>query len=215
MILIVEKTITDRAVALRDKLYSLGCPCAVCAPSEMHRYVPFRLIITYIDSLDEVRRMPFDHVYALVIGKGFVNSVLNASQVSDDYSAIMTAHAYLMNEMGITPERMTPFGVMLPPALFVSNDFIEIYGNMVELSPIENMIMKYLIGASCESRPIPASAIAKFCSPAAKTATQSSIAVHISHINSKAEKHFGSHLIRSVSGIGYFSAVNTYDINGT
>ena len=208
MILIVDKTITDRAAALRESLYSLGCPCAVCAPSDMSDHYPFRLIITYGDVLDEVRRMPFDSIHALVIG-GFANSALNAEQTDGGMTAIRRAHEYLMGEMRITADRVTPFGVFLPPALFVSQDFVEVYGNQVPLSPRENMIVKYLIGATSADTPAPPQCIARFCSPD-MTSPARSVGVHISHINEKIAPHLGGQLFFSIRGKGYFSSVSTY-----
>ena len=213
MILIVDKTVSSRAVTLRETLYSLGCPCAVCVPNEMKSYTPFRLIMTYIDALDDVRHQPYDHVRAIVVGEGFVNSALNASQANDDLAAISASHEYLMNEMGITPDRRLPFGVIFPPSLFVSQDFIEVYGNMVPLTPTEAMIVRLLVGTSAEDRPISADSIARYCF-AGSGSSPDSVPVHVSHINAKTSPHFGSPLIVSKRGCGYFSAVNTYTHNG-
>ena len=214
MILIVDKTVSARAAALRHTLYSLGCPCAVCVPPDMHLYKPFRLILTYADVLGDVRRMPFDSVRALVVGGGFVNSALNAAQYEDEDSAIRAAHAYLMDEMGVTDDRILPFGVMFPPSLFVAQDFIEICGNMVTLSPIESMIVKLTVGASCECSPIAAEVIAEYCSPKQSGASAPSVPVHISHINAKAGRHLASPLILSKKGEGYYSAITAHSQNG-
>ena len=212
MILIVDKTITDRAAALRNTLYSLGCPCAVSAPLEMKKHTPFRLIITYIDALDDVRHQPFDGTHAIVLGDGFVNSALNASHADDEMSAIVRAHALLMAEMGVTAERTTSFGVVFPP-LFVAQDFIEVYGNMVRLTPTESVILKLLIGASCEDSPVTADMIDKYCSPSMKRGRSNTAAVHVSRINSKTGPFFSSPLIRFKNG-GYYSVVNSYSTNG-
>lgn len=212
MILIVEKTITHRAEALREKLFSLGCPCAVCVPSRVKEYRPVGLILTFADQFESVYRDINDAYYTIAIGDGFVNSALNATRVPDDDNAILKAHDYLIKKMCFTEENITPFGVVVPPSLFITDGFVEIYGNMVLLTPTESMILKYLIAASHSFEPISAGTLSVFCSADGKDTDSNRISVHISHINSKCAAHFGSNLIVHSPGGGYFSLVNTHNM---
>ena len=207
MILIVDKTITDRASALREKLYSLGCPSAVCSVRDAALYRPFRLIMTFTDVFDTVRREIPDDCRTVTIGNGFVNSALNVSRFSDADRAITAAHEYLMGVFGISHEQIRTFGVMFPPSLFVSDGFIEIYGNMVTLTSTESVILKYLIAMSDEKSPVRTQTLELYCTSDGKITPSNRVAVHISHINSKAAPYFRGELIVR-SGGGYVSAVN-------
>lgn len=208
MILVVDKTMSDRAAELREKLFHLSCPCAVCALSEIKENLPAKVIITYSGMLSEVRQRLSDNVFVLVIGKEFINSALNAACCPDETAAVNDALSIHTNTFYASGKPATEFGVMLSPAVFLAYDFIEIYGNMIPLSPTESLVMKYLAAMSDEKHPIPASVIAAYCLSRASEVSSNSVAVHISGINSKARAYYGNSIIRSVSGCGYYSDAN-------
>jgi len=208
MILIVDKTVDGRASAFREKLFSLGCPCAVATPATVKDYVPFRLILTYTDVVDEIRRLPYDNVHIVAIGDGFVNSALSAERAVDEEDAVKAAHTHLMREMNIPSRHIMTFGIALPPVLFLSQYFIEINGTTVKPTPTEIMILNYLLGVSSERIPVSAEQIAKYCTPESSVPNISVISVHISHLNTKVRPSYGGRLIRARNGIGYFSEIN-------
>ena len=185
MILITDKTVTRRAEALRERLFSLGCPCAVCASCDIRRYLPAGLMITFTDHFDELRRYPYDSIHTVAIGDGFVNSALNAQRAPDADTAIYSAHSYLMAKMGITEDRILPFGVVPAPGLFVSDGFIEIYGNMIRLTRTEIMIFKYLTGLSSQASPVPPEKIEMYTSLTESSDPRTKISMHISSVNRK------------------------------
>ncbi len=208
MILIVDKTMSDRAVALRDKIFRLSCPCAVCALSNIKENLPTKLIITYYGMLSEIRQKIPDEVFVLVIGRGFINSALNAACCDNESDAVDAAIDAYMRVFAGSGKPATEFGVMLSPAVFLAHDFIEIHGNMIPLSPTEALIMKYLAALSCESRPISSSVIARYCLASGARISSNTVAVHISNINSMVRTYYSGSLIRSVSNRGYYSEAN-------
>lgn len=208
MILIVDRTMSDRAAELRDAIFRLSCPCAVCALSEIKENLPAKVIITYSGMIDEIRRKTSDDVFVLVIGKEFINSALNAACCPDETAAVNAALRIHTDTFDSCGKPVTEFGVMLSPAVFLAYDFIEIYGNMIPLSPTESLIIKYLAAMSDENHPIPVSVIAAYCLSNGSVVSSNSIAVHISGINSRARVYYGGSIIKSVSGRGYYSDAN-------
>ncbi len=204
MILIVDKTISLRAEALREKLFSLGCPCAVCVIKDIRRFPTAELVMTFTDNFDSIGGCADCHT--VFIGKGFVNSALDATRADTADDAITEAHSYLMARLGIGEDRMYPFGIMLSPSLFVSDRFVEIYGNQIILTETESMIVKELVGTSDEKRQIAPEILARFCTRDGN-ADSTSVKVHISHINAKCERYFRAKLIRGTRK-GYYITVN-------
>lgn len=162
-----------------------------------------QLIITYHDVINKVRQMPFDQTQAVVIGRGFVNSALNTVHCLNEDEAIMYALdsiARPWEEQGFT----TQFGVFVTPGVFLTREFIEVYGNAVPLTVSEHHIIKYLAMPVCRRRPVEASVIARYCLNGCGGERSNSVAAHISRINSKLSEHYGSRLIRSINRRGYY-----------
>ena len=97
MILVCDRTESARAARIREELYRMGCPAAVCAIPEYRTHLPARLIVTFTDALDALRQTPLDHLHAIVLGNGFVNSALNAQALRDD-SASIPVHISTLNK---------------------------------------------------------------------------------------------------------------------
>ena len=207
MILVVDKTVSVRAVELRNKLHFLGCPCAVCVSREIKNYRPFGAVMTFTDHFDTMISDTAEEFYSFTIGHGFVNSALRAKNYPDEDTAITEAHTFLMRRLGVTDDRLLPFGICVNKAFFLSDGFCEIYGNHVPLTATESLILKYFIAMSSADKPIRSRMIDIYCSADGKPAKTNRMAVHISHINEKCRIHLGSELIIG-SKNGYYSTNN-------
>ena len=207
MILICDSDITDRACALRNKLFDLGIPCAVSVISDIGKNLPVMAILTFCDVFDSVRRTPFDDIFVVAIGNGFVNSALNAKRAADDEEAFRILDSKISEMLGLSMEAKTPFGVYTSPNVFVGDYFIEIYGNMILATSSELMIFKYLDAFIDKDYYFDADKICRFCLPLERLSTKNPaglIAVHVRNINEKFEKVFMRKLIRSKRNHGYF-----------
>lgn len=204
MILICDSVVSDRAVGLREKIISLGCPCAVSEITEIRSYLPLKLIITFCDVFDSVRRTPFDDVFVIAIGNGFVNTALNAKRADDVDHAILQARQYLYRSAGIENEDITSSGVFAS-SLFFGERFFEIYGNMVEPTETEYMIFKYLVSSASKNHCAAADKIRRFCYPFSDEDISSNlISAHISNLNRKIVNAYGKKLVHSKRFMGYY-----------
>lgn len=207
MIAICDSEISDRAKALRKKLFSEGYPCAAVCPSEIHDCLPVKLIIAYYAVFDEIRHGPYDDIFAIVIGSGFVNSALNAIRVDTEEEACRMARDYLMNLYSIDERRCFPFGVLADPAVFLAKKHFEIFGNIVEVTVSEYMIFKYLLAHASQKYYFSPEKIRKFCyirELHGNGNLDGNISVHISNLNSKIENACGRTIIRSRRYYGYY-----------
>ena len=207
MVLIVDKTVSLRAATLREKLFSIGCPCAVSSIRDVGKFRPFRMMLTFTDVFDDARRNIASEEFTVAIGSGFVNSALSAVRVPDADDAFSALHRRFITDSGIKPENIHPFGVSLAPYFFVSDGFVEIYGNIVTLTESENMILKELLGVADARHPIPAKTLGLHCFSDSKAGKSNRAAVHISHINAKCEPYLRRPLVKYSHGIGYYPTV--------
>jgi len=202
MILICDRTESARAAQIREKLYRMGCPCAVCALSEYRNVLPARLIVTFTDTLDALRLTPLDDLHAIAIGDGFVNSALNAQPLRNENNLPHVIRRELLQRAGIS--RTTPFGVFGHPDVFFAQSFMEVRGCQIKPSRSEYMIFKYLMSDYGSGRYIQPENILKFCFPSNKLRDSSaSIPVHISNLNKKARESCGMAVIETMRGSGY------------
>lgn len=153
MILICDKTISERAKLLRKKLFSIGYPCAYSRVADMKYFVPFKLIVTFSDVFDFVRRTPYDAVRVISIGEGFINSVMNAEKVLTEEELLEAVNRNLMKMYGIESGDLFRFGVRVKPELFLSEHFLQLRGHNYILPRAEYMIFKYLLAVSSEKVP--------------------------------------------------------------
>ena len=202
MILICDRTESARAALIRESLYRMGCPAAVCALSEYRYALPARLIVTFTDALDALRRTPLDHLHAIAVGDGFVNSALNAQPLRDERDLPHVIRRELLNRAAIT--RITPIGVFGHPSVFFSEDFVEVRGCSIRPSRAEYMIFKYLMSDWGSGRYLGPETILRFCFPSNKLHDESaSIPVHISNLNKKARESCGMAIIETMRFSGY------------
>lgn len=207
MIAICDSELSDRVKALRKKLFAAGYPCAAMRPAEICDCQPIKLIIAYFPVFDEIRHGPYDDIFMIVIGKGFVNSALNAVRVDTEDAACRMAREYLLKLYGMDGSRCFPFGVLADPAVFLSKKHCEIYGNIIEPTVSEYMIFKYLLAFAKQKHTFSPEIIRRFCyirELHGKRNLDGNISVHISNLNSKIEKACGRTLIRSKRYYGYY-----------
>lgn len=205
MIFICDYTLSERAAAIRNMLFSMGCPCAASRISDYRSCLPAGLIVTFSDALDAVRQTPLDHIHAIVLGRGFVNSALNARALDDETLLPGQIRKQLLKQNGMDESAVTPFGVFGSPDAFFAEDFMEIRGAEIEPTKAEYMIFKYLM-SDRSGRFIPPETIRKYCCSDGRM-TDETIAVHISNLNRKSRNACGFQIIDSMRFSGYRSAV--------
>ena len=207
MIVICDRDGSERARILRERMLEKGIPSAVSAPVSVKKLLPAAAILTWCELFEDLRRTPCDHVYAAVIGTGFVNTAQNAGRVPDENAALAVLREYVPKKLGFPENGRTPFGSYITPSLFLSEGFAEWRGRIVTLTKLERRILLYLITCSTERIPADAEKIAAFCFPKETRNAEkieNRIAAHIYHINRKFEAVTGRHVLRDRRGAGYF-----------
>lgn len=208
MILVCDNETNARTKALRKMLFEAGFPCAEVAVSEIGEYLPAKLIICYYEAFDNIRRGPYDNIFAVVIGKGFVNSALNAVRVDSEKEACEKAKEYLCKIFGIGDDETFPLGVAAESAVYLSKDYFEIYGNYVDPTESEYMIFKYLLAFADQNVYLSPLKIRKFCYRRELSSSENiegNISVHIHNLNHRLELAYGKPIIRSKRYLGYYS----------
>ncbi len=208
MFLVCDKTYSERAANLREKILHAGYPCACCTVSEIGKNLPLLRIITYIDALDDVRHTPYDDVRALTIGTGFVNSVLNSDQVEREEEVLPFVEQLVREYYHVKPEWEEQFGVFYDDGVFMAEKFFQIFGNIIVPTEREYMIFKYLQMTSRMWDYIPAEQICRFCYQAAKMPKNEeeaakNLAVHVTNLNRKSQKAMKCHIIEAKRFVGY------------
>lgn len=207
MILICDKTISERAKLLRKKLFSLGYPCAYSRVADMKYFVPFKLIVTFTDVFDFVRRTPYDAVRVISIGEGFINSVMNAEKVLTEEELLEAVKCNLMKIYGIQSGDLFRFGVRVKLELFLSEYFIQLRGHNYILPRAEYMIFKYLLAVSSEKSPVSALKLYYYCFSShrlEKKRIANNVAVDVRNINQRCECIYPDGIIRAKRYRGYY-----------
>jgi len=203
MILVIDKTISDRATALRRRLLDLRFPCAVSSLEEACSLTPAFCIVSFVDMLDQIRHKPLDHIPAYVLGEGFVNSALNARPVAD-YEELYgmlkerILHCLCASETCFFGRK----GYILKNSFIVTEDCIYYKGVPLLLDTQKHRVLQYLLfrqGESCSLRQIGA-----YCFPVGyEDAQANTIRVHIANINRTAAEQTGRKIIANKREIGY------------
>lgn len=207
MILICDREESERSIQLRERILKMGCPCALTTVSGIREYLPVKLIITYCDLFDEVRRTPWDSVFVIAIGHGFVNTALNAKRAETEELAMKTMWEFLLNDAGVEKPDRLPFGVSIAGKYFFAEGFFEIYGNMVIPTATEYRIFRYLFASSDRDHTAEAGKIFRFCLPDEEWIdgdTANHVAVHVANLNRKLKAVCGKRLIRAKRNCGYY-----------
>ncbi len=207
MIAVCDVDLTGRAKALRKNLFAAGVPCVLSTVRELKEFRPFDLIVTYYDAFDSLRHGPYDDVHALVIGKGFVNSALNARRVDSERECVQAALDYLLEYRGIEDEQIFDGGIVSEDGIFFANKHFEVFGNAVIPTLSEYMIFKYLYAYRDSNRYFTPEQIRRYCYPRSLKgggSLEGNIAVHVTNLNRKLTQAYGVPLIRSRRYRGYY-----------
>lgn len=208
MLLVCDKTNSERGNKLREKILRAGYPCAFCVVSEISSYIPLWRIITFIDVFDDVRRTPYDNVRVLVIGRGFVNSALNAERIDSEDEVLPAIEKAVYEYFHVRPDWFYRFGVFYDDGVFMSEDFFLVFGNMIVPTKREYLIYKYLQMASRACDYSPAERVCRFCYPTSKIPRDEkeaakNLAVHVMNLNRKSREVMDCHIIEARRYSGY------------
>ncbi len=207
MILVCDRYLSERAYAVREMIFKAGYPCVVSEIEEITDYRPLKLIVSFDDVYESVRKTPNDDIFMIVIGEGFVNSALGAKHTYTAEEAVSEIESYIYSVYSITDEKKSAFGFNFTPSLFFSKDFFAINGNVIEPTVSEYMIFKYLIAFASTDNCFTAEKICKFClseKSFEKLTNSNIVSVHIANINKKIEAVYRERVIRSHRGRGYY-----------
>ncbi len=207
MILICDRSESPRSERLREHILKLGYPCALSTVAEIRECLPVRLIITYCDLFDDVRRTPWESIFVIAIGQDFVNTALNAKRADSEDMALELARQYLLKEAGVEEADCLPFGVTVDGKYFFADGFFEIYGNRIVPTPTEYRIFRHLFACSNRNRVADAEKIFRFClmeKEGDRKDIANHAAVHIANLNRKLKEVCGKRLIRAKRNAGYY-----------
>lgn len=207
MIVICSRDESGQARSLRERILSRGYPAAVSAPSSVKTLLPAGGIIVWEEDFDALRRTPCDHVFAAVIGEGFVNTALNAARVKDGEGAFALIRRTLPRAMGMPENGTTAFGFYLTPRLFFADGFVQWRGRIIPVTRTERLILLYLASCARRDNPAPPEKIARFCSAEDRIGAKGEdnrIAAHICAINRKFLPETGERVIRDRRLAGYY-----------
>lgn len=202
MILVCDSEVSERAIKIRNTLLDLGSPSCVSSISDIKNHTPFCLIITFSDVFGEVRRTPFDDVFVIAIGDGFVNTALNATQAKNLESAISMARSYLRGKYCDKHNEGNYCGAFVPPFYF-SERFFEIYSNMVAPTETEYLIFKLIVFCTQSSVYANTGLIRDYCFSCIG-GDSNVISAHISSLNKKIYEAYGKKIIKSKRFKGYY-----------
>ena len=161
MILICDTQVSARAQRVQEMILSLGCPAAVSPFDDIKSHLPTRLIITFADVFSIIRQAPFDDLFVIAIGDGFINTALNARGAKDEKTALLLAQKYLCDDEITYARGLSSTGLFLSP-IFFSKNFFEVYSNLVMPTEMEYMIFKYIYFCSKQAAYADADRISKF-----------------------------------------------------
>lgn len=222
MLLVMDKTVSARALELRDRILEMGFPCAVSFPPYAVDHLrPVLCILTFQDAVGIVRQSPLDDVPLLTYGEGHVDSLYNA--------VIFPAEENMLQEMErivftyLQTEKQLLFGI---PGYYLKNGFsvnaLQIFYGMIslDLNEREKRLLRLLLYTpdlpnSCRrieayTFPYP------YCEDIQDI--QNTIAVQISNINRKAIRYADRRIIRyqkSGRTSGYLIHVRKPDLQKT
>ena len=205
MILVCDRFVSERAMAVREAIFDLGYPSAVASIEKISCFRPFRIIISFADVCDEINAINTYNVQTIVIGENFVNSALNVKRVDSIRAALREIRSSVESIYGITEAKKSTFGFSLTPSLFFANDFFTVNGNVIEPTKSEYMIFKYLTAFAEINEYFSPETIARYCFPLDRAEKSvSSVIVHIANLNKKIAAVYNERVIRSKRSAGYY-----------
>lgn len=203
MILICDNSNSDRALQLRQRVMSAGIPCAISSTSSIKDYLPIQLILTFADTFEEIRRLPYDEVFVIAIGDGFINTALNAVGACNIDTTLLYAQKYLYSCLEADNKDLLVPGICTR-GIYLGEKFFEVFGNIVVPTDTQYMIFKYLLTCTSSQVFSDTDKIRKFCYSTAKKIESNVIAAHISILNKKIYDAYGKKLIKSKRFNGYY-----------
>lgn len=200
MVVVFDSRAGERMATMREALLLKGYPCAFADVRMMKRLTPMRLIVTFTDQINEVRRIPYDHIPVVAYGSGFINRALNATKAETPLELFQKINELMREIYGLGEHNsFLQDGAFFCPGVYLSFSQLIVYGSRIHLTDTELMIMKYLILSGNGFRS--AEQIAAFCCPPDQGS--GNIRVHILNINRKASRSLPEPLVESKYGSGY------------
>ena len=196
----MDKSVSSRALELRNRILEMGFPCAVSFPPFAADHLrPVLCILTFQDALGIIRHSPFDDVPALACGEGYVNSLYHAELFPSTEAMLQKMEHYIFEYLHT--EKKLYFGIpgYILPSGFSINRF-QIYYRMfsLELTEREKRILRLIL----YTPDIPQSyrRIEAYCFPYPYHENPydavNTIAAQVSTINRKAVKNAGKKILR-------------------
>ena len=176
MVLICDNSSSERALQLRRRVISAGIPCAISSPSSIKDYLPIKLILTFDDTFEEIRRLPYDELFVIAIGDGFINTALNAVGVTGVNAAFLYAQKHLRDCLEVSGSDVFSTGVCTK-GIFLGEKFFQIFGNMVIPTDTQYMIFKYLLLCTDSQVFADVDKIRSFCYPLLVVANLSELSI--------------------------------------
>ncbi|MBO7404720.1 MAG: helix-turn-helix domain-containing protein [Clostridia bacterium] len=200
MILVCDRTVSERATRIRERMLASGFPAAVSALSSIREHLPVRLLVTFTDCFDDLRRMPCGHIFCIAVGDGFVNSALHAVRVRREEEAVPAVLKHLALH-----EREDPaFGIHLTPEIFRGPGFYEIRGHTLVFTAFEERLFLLLALTTDEGKCATPERIRMFCLSGAPSEDANAVATHVHHLNQKLAPALGDRAIRGRRSSGYY-----------
>ena len=200
MILVCDQTVSERAMRIRERMLACGLPAAVSALSSIREYLPMRLLVTFTDCFDDLRRMPYGHIFCVAVGDGFVNSALNAMRVGGEEKL----PAAVLRRLALDERDDPAFGIHLTPEIFRGPGFYEIRGHTLVFTAFEERLFLLIALASDEGKCASPERIRAFCGAPSEDAN--AVAAHVHHLNQKLAPALGERAIRQRRFCGYYLA---------
>ena len=206
MILVCDRTVSERAIATREAIFDFGYPCAVASIADTLNFRSFKILISFADACEEISGLNENNVYTIIIGEDFVNSDANVKRVEDMRVAMREIRCAVESIYGITEAKKSTFGFSLTPSLFIADDFFTVNGNVVNPTKSEYMIFKYLTAFAGSGEYFTPEMIARYSFPLDRVEKSvRSVVVHIANLNKKIASAHSERAIRSKRSGGYYA----------
>ena len=206
MILVCDRTVSERAVMTREAIFAFGYPCAVASIEDTPNFRPFKILISFADACEEIIGLNENSVHTIIIGEDFVNSAVNIKRVDGVRAALREIRSSVESIYGITEAKKSTFGFSLAPSLFLANGFFTVNGNVIEPTKSEYMIFKYLTAFADTDEYFSPEMIARYSFPLERAEKSvPSVVVHIANLNKKIAAVYNGRVLRSKRCRGYYA----------
>jgi len=122
MVLVLDHTKSQRALALRRRILAMRIPCAVSAVWSCSELLPVFCIVTFVDMVDEIYRAPLEKYKTYVLTDKWVNSATGMIRCQNEKELLRMVLQTVRDSTGLTSRHYREQGVVLPMGFFaVSN----------------------------------------------------------------------------------------------